>query len=193
MSEVMTREEYQAAITKPKRGRGGIVPISRDEVLSILLLGKPGDGRHFVRTVAANAQGDECLIWPYGRMPRGYGRISLRRRSFLAHRIVCLVAHGEPGSTSSLACHSCGNGHLGCVNQKHIYWGSPRTNQLDRVEHGTSNRGERHGASKLTSNDVLAIRSLSANGKKNREIAAYFGVAHQTISKIMSGKAWSWL
>lgn len=76
---------------------------------------------------------DECLIWPLRREKNGYGRISNR---FRAHREMCRLAHGEPSSELPHALHSCGNGHLGCVNKRHLRWGTPLENRKDALAHG---------------------------------------------------------
>ena len=79
-------------------------------------------------------------------------------------------------------------------NHDNLLWGTRSENQMDRADHGTSNRGERCGASKLTEPDVHRIRSLlSAGLDSGRKIARTFGVDEATIRRIKSGKIWSWL
>lgn len=53
-------------------------------------------------------------------------------------------------------------------------------------------RGERNGRSKLTENQVEAIRAaLRAGGVTQREVAQQFGVDQSTISIIAAGKRWA--
>jgi hypothetical protein len=53
-------------------------------------------------------------------------------------------------------------------------------------------RGEKHGNSKLTENDVHTIRKMSSY-KTQTEIADIFGIDHATISDIARGRSWGWL
>ena len=82
-------------------------------------------------------------------------------------------------------CHN--NGDPFDNRLENLRWDTPRNNQLDRIKHGTSNRGERCAAAKLTETQVLAIR---ADTRLQREIAAEYGVRENTISRIKSGKRW---
>jgi hypothetical protein len=66
--------------------------------------------------------GDECLIWPFARSLQGYGYVRFDGETRLAHRVICQLAHGEPPDDASQVAHSCGKGHDGCVNQRHLRW-----------------------------------------------------------------------
>lgn len=132
---------------------------------------------------------DECLIWPYSRAKSGYGDINGVGG---AHRFMCEVAHGLPKSIGMHAAHNCGRGADGCVNPKHLRWATPIENARDRIIHGTSNRGEMNGQSKLTVDIVRRIRSL-AGKMRQEEIADIFGVRRQAIGKIISRDRWGWV
>lgn len=141
---------------------------------------------------AALYQGQDCLIWPFKRRSNGYpGAVEWRGKAeVLAHRIVCELKHGVP--EDGMHCrHLCGNGHLGCFNPNHLAWGTRLQNQQDMVEHGRSTRGERHHASKLTADDVRAIRSLAHLG--STKLGKMFGVDKSTVGQMLAGKSWSWL
>jgi DNA-binding GntR family transcriptional regulator len=73
-----------------------------------------------------------------------------------------------------------------------LSWKTPSENQMDRVVHGTSNRGEQHPLAKLTEADVRAIRRL---GQKlpSIDIATRFGVTRECVRDILSGLRWGWL
>ena len=86
------------------------------------------------------------------------------------------------------ACHN--NGDPFDNRLENLRWDTARNNQLDRAKHGTSNRGERCGAAKLTEAQVRLIRMDS---RLQREIAAEYGVKEHTISRIKSGKRWAHL
>lgn len=66
----------------------------------------------------------------------------------------------------------------------------PRIRSAPRPKRGAA-FGERHGSSKLTAEQVHAIRELLRHGVSQRKIARDFGIAAQSaISKIACGKAW---
>lgn len=141
-----------------------------------------------------NHSGEECLIWPYGRRHYGYGAVDVPGSSkrHYAHREMCRLAHGEPPHESYQAAHNCGNGHLACVNPRHLRWDTQQGNLADRHVHGTINRGARNGSAKLTEDDVREIRSL-AKHLYQREVAEMFGLSRQTVSDILRRRRWAWL
>ncbi|WP_435658128.1 HNH endonuclease [Brucella pituitosa] len=94
----------------------------------------------FVETVALNYSGDECLTWPFGKTGDGYGVLKVSPDS-LAHRVICRMVYGDPSSEDLVAAHSCGNGHLGCVNPKHLRWATYKENSQDMISHGRARNG----------------------------------------------------
>lgn len=139
-----------------------------------------------------NFEGDECLIWPFATNNKGYGEVHYHGRQQSAHRVMCRLRHGEPTSPDLLATHSCGNGHLGCVNPNHLRWGDIALNSADMVRHGRSAKGSKNPAATLTDDDVREI--LRLKGKlRQREIADRFGVNRTAISRIHAGVRWGWL
>lgn len=139
--------------------------------------------------------GDECLIWPFYRSPKdGYGRIHRLGDGPITttSRFMLEATQGPPPSDEHEAAHSCGQGHKGCVNPRHLYWATPSKNQMDRVEHGTSNRGAQQWKAKLTDDDVRAIRR-SLGAESQASIAARYDVDPSVISDIKRGKKWGWL
>lgn len=137
-------------------------------------------------------EGDDCLIWPYARSSWKYGSIWIDGKSHKVHRISCEHANGPSPSPKHEAAHECGNGHLGCVNPRHVTWKTRSDNQLDRATHGTSNRGERSGKAKLTEDQVRQIKAFKGQ-IGNRRLAKMFGVQRGTTMCIHRGKSWSWL
>jgi len=142
----------------------------------------------------ASFEGDDCLTYPFLINDYGYGYLkSLGRPGVeLASRVMCTLAHGDPPEADSYACHSCFKGNEGCVNPRHLYWGDNRSNQMDRVPNGNSNRGSRHGMSVLKEDDVRKIRTDAAV-KSRRALAAQYGVSVSAIHLIMQRRTWAWL
>ncbi len=137
--------------------------------------------------------GSDCLIFPYGRNSAGYGQIKVEGRKGYAHRWMCEAVHGSPDAERVHVAHSCGNGHLGCVNPRHLRWATPAENMADRVGHGTANRGERQGHAKLTESDVREIIALYRQGRPLGEIAKTFNIAKSNVCLIGKGRTWAWL
>lgn len=137
---------------------------------------------------AIRYNGQGCLPWPYGRTGPGYGCGMYKGHKAYMHRVVCELVHGAPPPGHEAA-HSCGNPL--CVSPHHLRWASRAGNQADRHLHNTDTRGERHGRSKLTREDVLAIRSQPH--RKIKDLAAEYGVSQSRISMIRHRRDWSWL
>lgn len=151
----------------------------------------PGEPLSFLQSLVGH-DGDGCVLWPFARYPSGYGEINDGGTPKNAHRIMCVLAHGEPPTPDHVAAHSCGNGFAGCVNPRHLRWATQSENENDKVLHGTSNRGERSGSAKLTESDVRAIRSLEGR-MTQQEIADKFGVHLMTVNSILRRRNWGWL
>ncbi len=129
--------------------------------------------------------GEECLIWPFFRNHEGYGSLGYYGKVRKAHRVMCILANGEPPDPKLVTAHSCGNGHLGCVHPKHLSWKTIRQNRLDANRHGTGNAP---APRRLTIDQVEQIR---ASSKSYIELAAEFGVKVPTIGKIKRGATWT--
>lgn len=151
--------------------------------------GEPMD--HLNKTVLTYL-GHECLVWPFARGRDGYGSVIVDGLSTKVHRFVCQVENGRPPSPEHQAAHNCGNGSGGCVARKHLSWKTPAQNQADRLIHGTSNRGERHGLAMLSEENVRMIRALK-DKSSYRSIAKKFGVSYSTVGHIVRGETWGWL
>lgn len=134
----------------------------------------------------------ECLLWPFNRNNHGYGCLTAWGTRQLAHRLMCEFANGPAPNDRPEAAHSCGNGHLGCCNPKHLRWATIAENEQDKLLHGTDNRGERNGQAKLTATEVREIRRLAGSNTHER-LAELFGVSRFLISLIVRRRRWSWL
>lgn len=133
---------------------------------------------------------DDCVYWPFGRFADGYGAIQVDGKKWRAHRYICQMVHGEPPDESMDAAHKCGKGHLGCVNDRHIYWATRSQNLADRVEHGTVNEGGRNGWARLAEADARAILDLKGSGLLQKEVAGRFGVSRELVGRIWRRVAW---
>lgn len=144
-------------------------------------------------TVHVDWSGADCLIWPFSRNDRKYGRFGTEdgRREY-AHRRMCELVNGPPPTPEHEAAHSCGRGYDGCVHPGHLRWDTKQGNASDRTLHGTEVRGEDCWNAKLTEADVRAIRKLQGL-EVQRITAERYGVSRATIGDIQNRKRWAWL
>lgn len=125
-----------------------------------------------------------CWLWRGLLNGRGYGRVSWRGRQKLAHREAWKEEHGDIPA-GKLVCHRCDV--KACVNPAHLFLGSAKENSADMVKKGRQAAGEDVAASKLTAEQVLAIR---ADPRPYKAISAQYGIGLPNISWIKSGRGW---
>lgn len=93
---------------------------------------KPGEPQAFIQA-HLNYQGRDCVLWPFARAQNGYPEMQHNGKQARAHRVICRLAHGEPPLPHFEASHTCENGHLGCVNPRHLVWESHYDNHQRRI------------------------------------------------------------
>lgn len=148
-----------------------------------------GAGLQFVLD-ALHYDGDDCLIWPYGRA-KGYGTLKYQGQGIGAHRLVLVLLTGGPPSPELEAAHAPGICHnRACLNPRHLRWDSVSGNQMDKVLDDTHNRGRRHPHVKLTEEQVRAIR---ADTRPLRVISDAYGTSYSNVSTIRNRRTWAWL
>lgn len=150
---------------------------------------QPTDKLQFIQN-ALVSNTDECIVWPFPDVQRGYGRVRINGKSFQAHRFVCIESHGHAPRDRPQAAHFCGN-RL-CINPRHLRWATSRENAADRKLHGTERYGNQVHSTKLSEADVRLIRSLRAT-MSIAKLAEKFGVAPNAIRSVLVGDTWGWL
>lgn len=107
-------------------------------------------------------------------------------------KLMLLSFVGVPVPPRIWACHDDGdptNNRIG-----NLYWGTNSENQMDRVRHGTSNRGAANGCSKITEADATDIKRRIRDGERNCDIHVdYPHVDCSMISAIRIGRNWGHL
>jgi hypothetical protein len=131
---------------------------------------------------------DDCWLWKGGLFNTGYGAFLLEKKMTTAHRVSLEWSLCRPIGEGLVARHKCRNRN--CVRPEHLEEGTRADNEADKLRDGTSNRGENCGTSKLTKEQIMDIRN---DPRKLSEIAASYGIRHQHVSRIKTGKTWSWL
>lgn len=132
---------------------------------------------------------DECLPWPFKTYADGRGQFSWRQKTCRAHRVMCELRNGPPPTPKHEAAHSCGNGHLGCVNPKHLRWATRQENVDDMLLHGTRVRGEKTHWAVLNEQNVRDIREM-ATVLPTTLIAQEYGITRQHCNTIISRRTW---
>jgi hypothetical protein len=146
--------------------------------------GKP---RAFLEMAAKHTDRVGCLTWPYAL--NAYGRAVIRSDGKVKQvcRLICEQVYGPPSLPKMDAAHSCGNGHLGCINPHHLRWATKAENEADKITHGTLPMGTKIWSSYLTEDIVREIRacplSMNKTGKQ-------FGITGKHVWLIKARKIW---
>lgn len=128
-----------------------------------------------------------------GKHTSGYPVVGIwingQRSQARVHVLVCSAFHGEkPGGWYEVR-------HLDGTRDnnrpENLRWGTRAENVADRMQHGTTARGENHGMAKLNDDTVRFIRDAVRNRNTDTgELAAVIGVDRKTITNVASGTLW---
>ena len=129
-----------------------------------------------------------CWDWTASCTPDGYGQVKYDGKVKRPHRISFeiylgrTILEGMEIAHAPLICHN-----RKCVNPAHLTEKTPTDNQRDRIIDGTDSMGEKMGNSKLTEEQIIAIR---ADDRKKCVIAKDYSVSAWHITRIKTGKVW---
>ena len=132
---------------------------------------------------------NEC--WNFdGQLNRGgYGKITLKGKTFTAHRLMAHICIKALMSETELVAHRCDNPR--CINPHHLFITTALGNMQDRDAKGRGNRGSKCKLSKLKEADIKIIRMLYENGNSYSKIAArYPMVTTGCIQAILTRRTW---
>lgn len=151
----------------------------------------------FLERVAVGSPG-ECWPWMGTRDSRGYGRgwayhrSPTERRYERTHRISWEMHNEAVIPPRMEICHHCDNPP--CVNPAHLFLGTHAENMADMARKGRPRRpgprGVDHPAAKLTEDAVRALRRRSAEGVRQRDVAAEFGISQAQVWNIVHRLQW---
>lgn len=161
---------------------------------------------------------ETCWLWVAKATQRGYGtlitgsRTNGTRKSIRAHRFSWEI-HNGPIPEGLFVCHTCDN-RL-CVNPDHLFLGTHDDNMADMRAKGRSTKGTTRGPlfkirgdkhyshrhpeivrrgeqitnSKLTAEDVIAIRR-AGNSVSQAEQGRRYGVSQGLVGMILRRRIW---
>jgi hypothetical protein len=127
-----------------------------------------------------------CWLWLGAITNHGYGVLKEAQKQWPAHRYAWTLTYG-PIPEGLQVLHRCDV--RCCVNPSHLFLGAHADNMTDMVVKGRSRShpGESQWQSKLTAEEVLAIR---ADMRPHPTIARDYGVRSTTVWKIKHRTRW---
>lgn len=146
---------------------------------------------------------EDCIIWTGAKAGKGYGVRQVKGRMEYVHRLAIMEKLG-PIPPGMVVAHKCDM--PACYNPDHLFVCTQRENLADMKAKGRSATGSKHGSkthpertargenvgsSKLTEQQIQAIRAMYVPRKVSlTQVAKEFGIAFQTVSKIVNAKSW---
>ena len=135
----------------------------------------------------------DCKFWHKSTNTDGYGQVVVGGKNLLAHRLAYCEFNNLNYSDikGKVVRHKCDN--PSCVNPLHLELGSHADNMADRAVRNRTAKGEVRGRAKLSEVDIKTIRDRYIRGSKVHGLSAIakdFGVAFQTVSKIVNRHKW---
>lgn len=103
------------------------------------------------------------------------------------HRLVLMAFVGECPS-GMIACHN--NGDHADNRLDNLRWGTPKSNEADKLAHGTHNRGERCGTAVMSLLDAASAVQRYRQGESSNAIAKEYGVTANHIARVARGERW---
>lgn len=146
----------------------------------------------FLEQLKALGPGDECVTWPwssrtdYAHIHVGKGQPKIGAHVWVYEQIngPLPISQAKDGRKVGVL-HRCDNPP--CVRPSHLFSGEARENLADAARKGRMNRHKRLG---LQESQMVAIRSLLAQGVAQVVVAEAFGISQQTVSRIKRGTLW---
>ncbi len=131
-----------------------------------------------------------CLVWQAGQTSDGYGVVTYKGKTRLAHRVSYEVSTGI-AVEGKYVCHKCDNPL--CINPEHLFLGTHKDNMFDMKTKGRRKGigcGESNGRAKLTAQQAKEIREQRSNGVMLKTLASQYGVGTSTIARVASMENW---
>lgn len=125
-----------------------------------------------------------CWEWNAYLDHSGYGVINVDGKIIHAHRASYLTFVGKIPD-GMMVLHRCDNPP--CIRPDHLFIGTAADNKNDEIQKGRMPLGESRPISKLTADEVRAIRNDSGT---NKAMAEKYGMSTGVICRIRQRKIW---
>lgn len=134
-----------------------------------------------------------CLLWSGSTSSAGYGTLNWRGRTRLAHRCAYEDVHGIGSADGLIVRHKCDT--PACGEPTHLVGGSYQDNYDDARERGRIRNLNGEGLNRgwLTSEIVLEMRKLAADGSRLIDISRKYNCPFMTVSSLVRGLTWAHL
>ncbi len=136
-------------------------------------------------------KGPECWDWAGSKDKKGYGKLNVNNVPELIHRL-SWGFHCGPIPKGEQVLHRCDNPP--CSNPAHLFLGIHQDNMDDMWAKGRArprrHLGTEHGMSRLTEDQVYAIRESSG---PSRIIAEQMGISGRQVRDIRLRRSWKHL
>jgi hypothetical protein len=145
-------------------------------------------------------EGSSSPLKPAVAKRGGYLQVSMwhmgKGKTCFLHQLIALAFHGPRPSPRHHAAHRDGNK----INNTptNVQWITKEENEADKIQHGTTNRGERNGSAKIT--DAQAVEMIeiakhlprSTGGVKLKkgalaQLAAQYGLTPSGAWQVING------
>ena len=138
-----------------------------------------------------------CRLWDKGLSGKGYAGVWIYGKMHRGNRVILSLKLGRKIRKGFQALHTCDNRR--CVEEKHIYEGTPKNNVDDRTKRnrhrsarGSENGKAAHLKNVLKPKIAKIIKKLYAKGKlTQQQIGKKYGISRSTVSKITLDTHWS--
>jgi len=140
-----------------------------------------------------------CWNWDGRPRENGYCRTTFSRKQWYVHRMSYTVFVGDIPEGFDV-CHRCDNRR--CCNPSHLFVGTRKDNMADAVAKGRQasgeklsllTRGDKSHLAKLTTAEVVEIRSMKLNGLKTKELSERFNISRDNIRRIIRRDTWRYI
>lgn len=148
-------------------------------------------------------QDNGCWNYDHGfQWERGYPCFWFEGKTWRAGRFALWLFAGSPPENKPHALHKCNNPQ--CVNPAHLYWGDEKDNYEDMKKDNPASAHFKaqfqkghvqfwNGNRVLTEIQVSYIKRLCEAKYTDREIARWYGVAHNVIKNIRLEKTFKYV
>ena len=134
------------------------------------------------------------VLSQYLHKTRGYLTVRLfdgdRKKTFDVHKLMAMTFFKDVPDGYHV-CHN--DGIKTNCKLENLRIDTKSSNEMDKIKHGTSNRGERNGNSKHTEDLIRKIKHEIKNGINSSQLAKMFGMTPTYIRSIKNGYKWSWV